>query len=222
MQGYSLICRDFVACLEQKHGESSCSIYATIGHNAEGTRSPTAVGRIRLPRPVSRGGRVLSIQAAQRHRTWSRSPFSSIVGIMCAAAWSHRVAASLCPGKSLVLIVAAGLALGIGLAHSVLGEKYILIRLFRQPLPRLFGSDRFTRRTLRFAWHLTTIAWCGLAAIMILVQLGDASRPNLLNIVGATFGVTAVTALIASHGKHLSWIVFGTISFICFVAAPLT
>jgi len=118
-----------------------------------------------------------------------------------------------------VLIVAALLAVGIGLAHSFLGEKYILIRLFRQPLPKLFGDDRFTRQTLRFAWHLTTVSWFGLAAIMILLQIEDASRLNLLRVIGATFAVTAVTALVASHGKHLSWLVFGSISLICFFAA---
>lgn len=118
-----------------------------------------------------------------------------------------------------VLIVAALLAVGIGLAHSFLGEKCILIRLFRQPLPKLFGDDRFTRQTLRFAWHLTTVSWFGLAAIMILLQIEDASRLNLLRVIGATFAVTAVTALVASHGKHLSWLVFGSISLICFFAA---
>ena len=55
---------------------------------------------------------------------------------------------------------AATLAVGVGLAHSYLGERYILTRLFRRtPLPPLFGSDTFTRRTLRFAWHITTVAW---------------------------------------------------------------
>lgn len=61
-------------------------------------------------------------------------------------------------------VVGAALALGVGAAHSYLGERYILIRLFRRPdLPHLFGSDLFTRRTLRFAWHLTTLAWWGFA-----------------------------------------------------------
>ncbi|MBA7630226.1 MAG: hypothetical protein GH143_08270 [Calditrichaeota bacterium] len=49
------------------------------------------------------------------------------------------------------LIVGAVLTFAIGLAHSYLGERYILIRLFRRSnLPQLFGSDDFTKRTLRF------------------------------------------------------------------------
>ena len=64
----------------------------------------------------------------------------------------------------MLLFLAAGLVLLVGLAHSYLGERYILIRLFRRSdLPHLFGSDVFTRRTLRFAWHLTTVAWWGLS-----------------------------------------------------------
>ncbi len=52
-----------------------------------------------------------------------------------------------------LLVAAALLAAGVGAAHSYLGERYILTRLFRrQDLPKLFGSDWFTRRTLRFAF----------------------------------------------------------------------
>ncbi|HSC80175.1 MAG TPA: hypothetical protein VLC08_07470, partial [Chitinolyticbacter sp.] len=66
------------------------------------------------------------------------------------------------------LYLAALLAGLLGLAHSVLGECYILIRLFRrQDLPKLFGSQDFTLRTLRFAWHLTTLAWWGFAALLL-------------------------------------------------------
>lgn len=55
---------------------------------------------------------------------------------------------------------AAAIAIYVtGIAHSYLGERYILTRLFRRDdLPRLFGGTAFTTATLRFAWHLTTIA----------------------------------------------------------------
>jgi hypothetical protein len=63
------------------------------------------------------------------------------------------------------LALAAVLAASVAVAHSYLGERYILVRLFkRQDLPKLFGSDWFTKRTLRFAWHITSVAWLGLAA----------------------------------------------------------
>lgn len=117
------------------------------------------------------------------------------------------------------MLAAAMLVIGIGLVHSYLGEKYILTRLFRQPLPKLFGSDHFTRQTLRFVWHVLTIAWFGFAAVVLLLYLGEPTRSGLLNVVGATFAVTGIIALLASRGKHLSWVVFGTIAILCFMDA---
>ena len=117
------------------------------------------------------------------------------------------------------LLIGAVLAVGIGLAHSVLGERYILTRLFRKPLPPLFGDDSFTRITLRFAWHITTIAWFGFAALLYQAGVGQLSTSRVLITVGATFAVTAMIALVASRWKHLSWIVFGAIAILCFIAA---
>jgi len=48
------------------------------------------------------------------------------------------------------LYLAALLAFVVGLAHSLLGERYILRRLIRRDdLPKLFGETAFTARTLR-------------------------------------------------------------------------
>ena len=123
---------------------------------------------------------------------------------------------------SFVLLVAAILTFAIGLAHSYLGERYILVRLFRQPLPKLFGDDHFTKQTLRFAWHLTSIAWFGIGVLLILLYLGDTSRSSLLNVIGTTFATSALTALLASRGKHLSWVAFGAVAIICYVSASVT
>lgn len=118
-----------------------------------------------------------------------------------------------------MLLVAVILVFAVGVAHSVLGERYILTRLFRNPLPKLFGDDQFTKQTLRFAWHLLTVAWYGFAVILILLYLGDTSRASILTVIAATFAVSAITALIASRGKHLSWVVFGAIAIICYVSS---
>jgi hypothetical protein len=110
--------------------------------------------------------------------------------------------------------VAAILCLGIGLIHSVLGERYILVRLFRQTtIPRLFGGDFFTRRTLRFAWHLTTVAWWGLGYLVWVVPRQPANLGHtVLATVGTVFFLSGALALVASKGKHLSWIVFFAIA----------
>jgi len=112
-----------------------------------------------------------------------------------------------------LLAAGAVLAFGIGLAHSVLGERYVLIRLFRRrDLPKLFGADTFTRRTLRFAWHLTTLAWWGFAAQMALAsgaltEVDPTSEP-LLQAVAWTFLASAVLGLAVTRGRHLAWPVF--------------
>lgn len=105
-----------------------------------------------------------------------------------------------------MLTLAAALSAGIAIAHSYLGERYILIRLFRrQDLPKLFGSDWFTKRTLRFAWHITSVAWIALAATLFV-------DPRVA--VSAGFGVSAVAAAIGSRGRHYAWIVFLAIALL--------
>jgi hypothetical protein len=113
-----------------------------------------------------------------------------------------------------MLTTAAILLALLGLAHSVLGERYILIRLFRRELPPLFGSDQFTRRTLRFAWHLTTVAMWGMAALLI--QLGDAPTPQqLARTLGWTLAIAGLLPLVHTRGRHLSWVVLFAAAGLC-------
>jgi len=118
------------------------------------------------------------------------------------------------------LVLAAFLALAIGLAHSILGERYILIRLFRrEDLPKLFGSDWFTRRTLRFAWHLTSVAWWGFAVLLfLLAQESTVSGPAALRVIAAVFLTSALIAAGASNGRHLAWLVFLVIGALALLA----
>jgi hypothetical protein len=108
------------------------------------------------------------------------------------------------------LLIAAGvLAVVLSIAHSVLGERYILRRLFRRDdLPKLFGGDEFTKQTLRFAWHLTSVAWCGLGGVLFFLDGSPGSSVGVTRVVATTFGISGVVALIGSRGRHPSWIVF--------------
>lgn len=118
---------------------------------------------------------------------------------------------------------AAGMVL-IAALHSVLGEKYILERLFRRSdLPRLFGSDVFTRRTLRFAWHLTSIAWIGFGAVTLSLANQtpiNAASAGVIEIVRWTFLITALVALFGSRGRHFAWVVFLAIAGALWVGTP--
>jgi hypothetical protein len=120
---------------------------------------------------------------------------------------------------NLFLITAAVLIIATGLAHSWLGERYIIRRLLRRDdLPALFGDDSFTRQTVRYAWHLTTVAWLGLASVLLVVGgafpvlgVGDA----LVFAVAQTFVLSAVLALLLTRARHLSWVVFVAIAALC-------
>jgi hypothetical protein len=119
------------------------------------------------------------------------------------------------------LVAGAVLAVAVGVAHSYLGERYILIRLFRRSdLPTLFGSDDFTKRTLRFAWHLTTLAWWGAALILFAYGTSLAAPSEIgIRIISVTFLASAVLALVASRGRHLSWLVFLAIALAAWLGA---
>jgi len=120
---------------------------------------------------------------------------------------------------AILLYVAAFLTVSLGIAHSYLGEKYILIRLFRREnLPRIFGDQEFTKRTLRFAWHITTVAWIGLAALLVHAGRGDLTVPGTLRIIGVTAIISGLFPIIFTRGRHLAWVVLfaiGGISLWC-------
>ena len=109
------------------------------------------------------------------------------------------------------MMIAGVLTVILGLMHSVLGEKLLLGPLFRQTeMPKLLGSSLFARRTLRMAWHLTTILLLGIGAIIIVYSRAETS-PTVdwfLKIFSLTFGLCALISLIGSRAKHFSWVVF--------------
>jgi hypothetical protein len=118
-----------------------------------------------------------------------------------------------------MLLVAALLIFLTGCAHSYLGERYILMRLFkRNKLPKLFGGTEFTEGTLRFAWHLTTVAWWAFALLLVLAHQGALSTANLLHVVAGACLASAALPLVFTRGKHLSWVVFLAVSALVFFA----
>ena len=120
-----------------------------------------------------------------------------------------------------MLYIGSFLAFFIGVVHSFLGEKYILIRLFRrEDLPKLLGSDWFTKRVLRFAWHMTTVAWWGFAYVMYLLSdPGENLKRELLLVTAAVFFISGLLSAGFTKGKHVSWVVFWAISALCFYTA---
>ena len=120
-----------------------------------------------------------------------------------------------------LLGTAATLAILTAGAHSYLGERYLLVRLFRRTdLPKLLGGTEFTKRTLRFAWHLTSIAWLGFAALLVsLGRDGGGTFSELSWVICGTFGVSSLVALVGSRGRHLSWVVFLSIAVLVWLGS---
>jgi hypothetical protein len=117
------------------------------------------------------------------------------------------------------LILAAVLMFVTGIAHSCLGERYILIRLFkRDGLPKIFGSTAFTIGTLRFVWHLTTVVWWGLAWLILIAAGGAVSKDQVLGVIGVVALISAAFPLYFTRGKHLSWLVFLLIGVLVLLA----
>jgi len=111
------------------------------------------------------------------------------------------------------LLVAAALTALVAVAHSYLGERYILIRLFRRSdLPKLFGGVDFTKRTLRLAWHITTVLALGFAALLVVLASGGGSARTEGRIISITCAASGLVAFVGSRGRHLSWIVFWAIA----------
>ena len=106
-----------------------------------------------------------------------------------------------------MLYAAAGLITALALAHSWLGERYLLMRLFRRSehLPPLLGGTDFTKNTLRFAWHLISVMALGFALLLVQIS-GHAGAPAMVALIGAVLFACGLLPLVCTRGRHLSWL----------------
>jgi hypothetical protein len=105
-------------------------------------------------------------------------------------------------------MVAGILAILLGLAHSYVGERRVVAPLCaREDLPPLWGSASLMRRTIRFAWHLTSLAWIGCGALLLFFARHTGERTAQLGarIIAGTFFASAVAAFLWSRGRHPAW-----------------
>jgi hypothetical protein len=98
-------------------------------------------------------------------------------------------------------------AVGVGVTHSALGERYVFPRLFRcEDLPLLRRSRDYTKSILRWAWHLLSVSWFGFAFILFLIALDRAPNAvELSRIIAGVFGLTCVIAIVTTRGRHVAW-----------------
>ncbi len=106
------------------------------------------------------------------------------------------------------LFLAAGLTFGLGAAHSWLGERWFIGPLL-DPATRegLLARSSWARRVVRFGWHITILAWWGIAAILAALALSplDPQGRSALIAIAVTFLATGMLILVTSRGRHLAW-----------------
>jgi len=118
--------------------------------------------------------------------------------------------------------LAGALLILLAFVHSWLGERALLQRLFRRTgLPKLFGDEFYTRRILRFSWHLTSIVWIGTGAACLLIAV---RKPNITanavaDIFAVVFLLCGVFSVVAVHGRHPSWVVFLLVALLLWIGA---
>jgi hypothetical protein len=126
--------------------------------------------------------------------------------------------------------LAGGLAILLGLVHSILGEILLLRRLRKDSLPVLAPFSLFEVRplgltgnpdlalgTLRFTWHLPTVLGLGVAAILLGLATPSAAGTPLVfieRVLALSLLACTLVVLVISKGKHPGWIVFLVITIL--------
>jgi hypothetical protein len=103
-----------------------------------------------------------------------------------------------------LLFTAAVLLVVTAFAHSVLGEWKLIGPL----LTRREGvlANDLARVIIRFAWHLTSVAWMVLALILVRL-IRDTATIRLWAVAGTGVAFTGVGLFdaVASRGRHVGW-----------------
>ncbi|AUR05913.1 hypothetical protein PhaeoP72_03995 (plasmid) [Phaeobacter inhibens] len=119
-----------------------------------------------------------------------------------------------------MLITAAILLVAVSLMHSVLGGINLINPICRRAdLPIILGSRRNTVLTLQFGWHFLSFFWVALTALLVLLHVRpDRFLEDFLTGGAGLFIASALIALIAGRGRHLSWIFFFPIGGLLYAA----
>jgi hypothetical protein len=118
------------------------------------------------------------------------------------------------------LLIAATLTVFIGAVHSWLGERRLIGPLLAPDTRTgILERSRFARQVLRFAWHITTLAWWGMGAVLASYALvpREAFGAVTLGLIAATFFATGVIILVTGRGRHWAWPVFMAIAALAIV-----
>jgi hypothetical protein len=101
------------------------------------------------------------------------------------------------------LLIAAAVLCLIGAMHSVLGERKGRRLVWCIIGQEVFNSadehDVLAKQSVRLAWHLTSLAWCGTIRLFSVMFLSH-----------------SVLSLAIARGRHASWHLFLIVGVLCF------
>ncbi|MEM1235284.1 MAG: hypothetical protein AAGH70_14275 [Pseudomonadota bacterium] len=101
--------------------------------------------------------------------------------------------------------------LGCAILHSLLGER-VLIGPLLQKRGNPVLEHGLSRIVLRGAWHLTSLMWVQMAAMVWALGADKTDFDAwFLWILGATYAAVAVWVLLVSRGRHPAWPLFAGI-----------
>jgi hypothetical protein len=116
------------------------------------------------------------------------------------------------------LAIAALLSAMLAIGHSWLGERLILQPILGlDDLPKLSGSRRGMQKIVRFAWHITSVYFVAVAAILLYFSRTSA-EPAVIKIISVTNIVCAVVTIAVSRGRHYAWVVFLAIGILSWLS----
>jgi len=110
------------------------------------------------------------------------------------------------------------LAIFAGLAHSYLGERRILWRLFADDTSEALKKGRM-RELIRAVWHVPSLAWVVPGLALVHTGINGGGSPVLAITAGTVFTLSGAANWIALRGFHFGGAVLVAAGLLAFAGA---
>jgi hypothetical protein len=124
------------------------------------------------------------------------------------------------------LATAAGLAILIGLVHSILGERMVFSRLRQGTVVPAYGGTLLRGHHVRIlwaTWHIVTLLGWAVAAALLLLAAEASPSPlhiALLQVIALAMAASGVLVLVGTKARHPGWIGLLGVSVLTWLGLP--
>lgn len=124
------------------------------------------------------------------------------------------------------LATAAGLAILIGLVHSILGERMVFSRLRQGTVVPAHGGTLLRGHHVRIlwaTWHIVTLlGWAFAAALLLLAAEASPSPLHiaLLQVIALAMAASGVLVLVGTKARHPGWIGLMGVAVLIWLGLP--